>query len=144
MTTHTTHTAAPSGWIESVYERLAADDDGRVCKAIADEACREVPGNFLRMLLATGVFGALAATWSVAGTVLLLGLAGLAGAWMSLRWQEVSGQAGVRDAATAATMAPSEASACHTPDPARTKSCLFRNTPSHMTAYNNTIGGPHE
>ena len=45
----------------------------------------------LPLLLATGALGALAATWSVAGTVLLLGLAGLAGAWMSLRWQEVSG-----------------------------------------------------
>lgn len=39
-------------WVESIYERLAADTDGRACKAIADEACHEAPGNFLRMLLA--------------------------------------------------------------------------------------------
>ncbi len=46
--------ATPSSppWVESIYERLAADSDGRVCKAIADEACHEAPGNFLRMLLA--------------------------------------------------------------------------------------------
>lgn len=39
-------------WMESVYERLARDDDGRVCHAISDDACREVPGNFMRMLAA--------------------------------------------------------------------------------------------
>lgn len=46
--------ATPSSpqWVESIYERLAADTDGRVCKAIADEAGHEAPGNFLRMLLA--------------------------------------------------------------------------------------------
>ncbi|HMQ73643.1 MAG TPA: hypothetical protein PKD25_14080, partial [Rubrivivax sp.] len=38
--------------MESVYERLARDDDGRVCHAITDDACREVPGNFMRMLAA--------------------------------------------------------------------------------------------
>ena len=52
MNTSATHTADPRSWVESVYERLAADDEGRVCKAIPDQACREVPGNFLRMLLA--------------------------------------------------------------------------------------------
>jgi hypothetical protein len=35
-----------------VYERLTNDDDGRVCKAISDDACRETPGNFARMLAA--------------------------------------------------------------------------------------------
>jgi hypothetical protein len=39
-------------WAESVYERLTNDDDGRVCKAITDDACRETPGNFARMLVA--------------------------------------------------------------------------------------------
>jgi hypothetical protein len=39
-------------WAESVYQRLADDDDGRVCKAISDDACRETPGNFLRLLVA--------------------------------------------------------------------------------------------
>ncbi|MCW5644922.1 MAG: MFS transporter [Rhodoferax sp.] len=52
MNTSATHSADPRSWVESVYERLAADDEGRVCKAIPDQACREVPGNFLRMLLA--------------------------------------------------------------------------------------------
>jgi hypothetical protein len=41
-----------SVWVESVYERLTNDDDGRVCKAISDDACRETPGNFARMLAA--------------------------------------------------------------------------------------------
>jgi len=52
MTTAGANTAATPEWVESVYERLAADNDGRVCKAIDDNACREVPGNFLRMMLA--------------------------------------------------------------------------------------------
>jgi hypothetical protein len=44
-----------SAWVESVYERLTNDDDGRVCKAIADDACRETPGNFARMLAANAL-----------------------------------------------------------------------------------------
>ncbi|MCP5270321.1 MAG: MFS transporter [Burkholderiaceae bacterium] len=36
-------------WRDAVYERLAGDDDGRVCAAISDDACREAPGNFLRL-----------------------------------------------------------------------------------------------
>jgi hypothetical protein len=43
------------------------------------------------LLLLTGLVGALAATVSVPGTIALLGLAGLAGAAMSLRWEAVSG-----------------------------------------------------
>lgn len=39
-------------WVEGVYERLTQDDDGRVCKAISDDACRETPGNFMHMLVA--------------------------------------------------------------------------------------------
>ena len=27
-------------WMESLYERLAEDDEGRVCKAISEDACR--------------------------------------------------------------------------------------------------------
>ena len=38
--------------MESLYERLAEDDEGRVCKAISEAACREAPGNFIRHLLA--------------------------------------------------------------------------------------------
>ena len=38
--------------MESLYERLAEDDEGRVCKAISEAACREAPGNFMRHLLA--------------------------------------------------------------------------------------------
>ena len=40
-------------------------------------------------LLVAGGMGALASAWSVPGTVALLGAAGLAGAALSLRWQEV-------------------------------------------------------
>ncbi|MBA4264759.1 MAG: MFS transporter [Comamonadaceae bacterium] len=39
-------------WVESLYERLAEDDEGRVCKAISESACREAPGNFMRTLVA--------------------------------------------------------------------------------------------
>jgi hypothetical protein len=42
-------------WMETVYERLARDDDGRVCHAISDTACRETPGNFMRMLVANAL-----------------------------------------------------------------------------------------
>ncbi len=37
-------------WMESLYEKLANDEDGRVCEAISDQACREAPGNFFRTL----------------------------------------------------------------------------------------------
>jgi hypothetical protein len=33
-------------WIESLCERLAEDDEGRTCKEISEDACRETPGNF--------------------------------------------------------------------------------------------------
>jgi len=39
-------------WMESLYERLAEDDEGRVCKDISEDACRETPGNFFYTLLA--------------------------------------------------------------------------------------------
>lgn len=39
-------------WMESLYERLAEDDEGRVCKGISEAACRETPGNFLFTLVA--------------------------------------------------------------------------------------------
>lgn len=42
-------------WVETLYERLAEDDEGRACQAISDSACREAPGNFLRNLLATAL-----------------------------------------------------------------------------------------
>ena len=43
------------------------------------------------LLLLTGLVGAVTALISVQGTLILLGLAGLAGAVMSLQWREVSG-----------------------------------------------------
>lgn len=43
------------------------------------------------LLLLTGLVGAVTALISVQGTLILLGLAGLAGAAMSLQWREVSG-----------------------------------------------------
>lgn len=36
---------------ESIYELLTNVEDARVCKDISDDACREVPGNFLLMIL---------------------------------------------------------------------------------------------
>ena len=42
-------------WLESVYERLVNDDDGRVCQAISEQACRATPGNFARMLVANAL-----------------------------------------------------------------------------------------
>lgn len=50
---HAAH-AAPKHpeWMESLYERLAEDDEGRVCRAISEAACRESPGNFFRTLVA--------------------------------------------------------------------------------------------
>ncbi len=38
-------------WMESLYERLAEDDEGRVCKEISDEACVQTPGNFFHTLV---------------------------------------------------------------------------------------------
>lgn len=42
-------------WVETLYDRLANDEDGRVCEAISDQACRETPGNFFRTLLANSL-----------------------------------------------------------------------------------------
>lgn len=42
-------------WVESVYERLAGDGDGRVCQAISDDACQQTPGNFAHMLAANAL-----------------------------------------------------------------------------------------
>ncbi|WP_114416588.1 MFS transporter [Marinospirillum perlucidum] len=39
-------------WTASLYERLAEEDEGRVCKDISEEACRETPGNFFYTLIA--------------------------------------------------------------------------------------------
>ncbi|WP_221030688.1 MFS transporter [Actomonas aquatica] len=37
-------------WTDHLYRSLTNEEDARVCKAISDDACREVPGNFLRQL----------------------------------------------------------------------------------------------
>ncbi|TVR10401.1 MAG: MFS transporter [Planctomycetota bacterium] len=42
-------------WRESIYERLAGDQDGRVCHGLTDEACRETPGNFTLLLIANAL-----------------------------------------------------------------------------------------
>lgn len=44
-------------WTDLLYQALSPDEDARVCKAISDEACREVPGNFLRLLTAQTLTG---------------------------------------------------------------------------------------
>jgi hypothetical protein len=41
-----------SDWKTLLYERLAEDDEGRVCNDISEDACRESPGNFLATLVA--------------------------------------------------------------------------------------------
>ena len=38
---------------QDIYEKLVNDEDARACKAIPEEACREVPGNFLRTLISS-------------------------------------------------------------------------------------------
>ncbi|WP_052063622.1 MFS transporter [Nitrincola sp. A-D6] len=39
-------------WKDTLYTRLAEDDEGRVCKDISAEACHETPGNFIHTLTA--------------------------------------------------------------------------------------------
>lgn len=41
-----------SEWLETLYERLAEDDEGRTCRGITEEACRQTPGNFFKTLTA--------------------------------------------------------------------------------------------
>ncbi|MGI6302058.1 MAG: MFS transporter [Verrucomicrobiota bacterium] len=36
---------------DELYVRLVDEEDARVCKDISEDACREVPGNFLRIVL---------------------------------------------------------------------------------------------
>lgn len=38
--------------LDSIYEKIINDEDARACKAIPDSACREVPGNFIKMIVA--------------------------------------------------------------------------------------------
>lgn len=42
-------------WIEDLYTFLSNEEDARVCKAISDDACREVPGNFFLILLSNSL-----------------------------------------------------------------------------------------
>lgn len=42
--------ARHSNWTEDLYDAISGDEDSRVCKAISDKACQEVPGNFFRIL----------------------------------------------------------------------------------------------
>ena len=37
-------------WSDSIYQKLINEEDARACKAIDDDACREVPGNFMRII----------------------------------------------------------------------------------------------
>lgn len=37
--------------LEAWYERVADEQEGRVCTDISEQACREVPGNFFRILI---------------------------------------------------------------------------------------------
>lgn len=38
--------------LEKVYEYLINDEDARACRAISDQACKVVPGNFIKMVVA--------------------------------------------------------------------------------------------
>lgn len=42
---------ARSTLTDQLYQKLANEEDARVCREITDEACREVPGNFFLLLL---------------------------------------------------------------------------------------------
>lgn len=42
-------------WLESLYDRIANEEDTRVCKAISEDACREVPGNFFLQFFANSL-----------------------------------------------------------------------------------------
>lgn len=59
MSTRTKHEAAPSppaadsrGTLDRLYGLVADEDDVRACRDIPESACREVPGNFFRLLAA--------------------------------------------------------------------------------------------
>jgi len=45
-----TETSGRRSLTDDLYEKLVNDEDARACRAIPDEACREVPGNFIRTL----------------------------------------------------------------------------------------------
>ncbi|WP_101675718.1 MFS transporter [Alloalcanivorax mobilis] len=38
--------------LERLYDLVANDEDARTCKDISEQACREVPGNFFRLIVA--------------------------------------------------------------------------------------------
>lgn len=50
--------AREAEWVETLYDRLADDDEGRVCAGIDERACRAAPGNFLKTLVANTLTGA--------------------------------------------------------------------------------------
>ncbi|MDK2779457.1 MAG: MFS transporter [Pseudomonadota bacterium] len=39
-------------WSDSIYDKLINSEDARACKAIDESACHEVPGNFMRIIIA--------------------------------------------------------------------------------------------
>ena len=69
-------------WVDSLYDRLAEDDEGRVCTAISDEACRATPGNFF-LTLASNTLTSIGDRIASAKTTLpwILGQVGAPG-WM--------------------------------------------------------------
>ena len=38
---------------QTIYEKLLNEEDARVCKNISEDACKEVPGNFLLMIISS-------------------------------------------------------------------------------------------
>lgn len=69
-------------WVDSLYDRLAEDDEGRVCTAISEEACRATPGNFF-LTLASNTLTSIGDRIASAKTTLpwILGQVGAPG-WM--------------------------------------------------------------
>lgn len=40
------------GLLGSVYEKIANEEDARACEKIEDSACKQVPGNFIKLIIA--------------------------------------------------------------------------------------------
>jgi hypothetical protein len=49
------HKDSQPDWIDDLYTHLADEEDARVCKAISDKACREVPPNFFLHLVSNSL-----------------------------------------------------------------------------------------
>ena len=46
---------AKQDFLDRLYAQVANEEDARTCTDISDAACREVPGNFFRIISATSL-----------------------------------------------------------------------------------------